>query len=281
MMNESKVAGNGSEILEKMGRNLLLFQRIEFVLKAIVELGQTTVSSEESGITAAPSSSFAKQSLGLLKAWFAEKHCGEKVNTGDPKHEDDEAIVALGFNLGNNGLPDRLSEAVSERNHFVHHFLTDYRLASEEGRAKALADLDHMHERWAPLLKELVQLHERLREGFLAMFDFLRSPEGFNELRRPRVHETDLVKGLVRLGTEIADREGWTSLGAAIRHAKLQVRKEDLDDLKLKSATELVAASGLFDIKVESAIEGRGRVFYRLLEEDQQMRLDRPRTYVL
>lgn len=98
---------------------------------------------------------------------------------------------------------------------------------------------------------------------------FLQSHEGQRELMVPDIEQSGVVSGLIEVGSELEDSEGWIPLGAALKLVLSRKGVEVSDELErfeMKSPTELLAASRLFEIRAETAGIGGTRVFYRRAE---------------
>lgn len=246
-------------LLQKMGRNLLLFQKTEHVLKSLLELGSLSFSMDGWILP-----ELSNGTLGQSVTTFRENHLSGKG-------PDAIAIkkswrLSFGFSIDEPDLAEALQRLVSDRNQFVHHFPKEFSLETEEGRVSAVARLDEQHDQYHPLLSRLREYHRDLREDFRKLCDHLGSPAGRLSLFLPEVRESDLIKRLSSIAPSLSNHDGWSSLVAAcsaIQHESPSLISETLKIWEIKSVDKLMMASKLFDLKAEPTPMGGTRILYR------------------
>lgn len=257
------------ELLLKVGRNLILFQKIEHVLKGLVTLGAITTSPGRSN-TADP---VLKRSLGLVAAAFIQRHLGDAIP--EPELKDDEITIHTSFRIEGpiaTDLSGMLLRAIPDRNRLAHHLVVDFDFYDVDGRSAAVAWLDRSFSDHSPLLTTLIDHHRSLRQGFNLLVSFLQSNEGKNEFFLPEIQAAPVVQELVRAATSAGGTNGWTYLAEAARSLSRSDVQQTLGRFGMKSLTELLAASRYFELRAEETPSGGTRMQIRLVTtSDQQL----------
>jgi hypothetical protein len=249
------------ELLQKIGRNLILFQKIEHVLKGLVALGAFNASS--SG-TVKPADPVLKQSLGLVAAAFIQRHLVDWM--AEPEVNEDDVVIHTSFRIDGptaSELSAMLLKAIPDRNCLAHHLVVDFDVYDGEGRSAAVAWLDKSFHDHSPLLATLVDHHQSFRLAFRQILSFLQSKEGINELFLPDIQEAPVVQELVRAAAKPSSADGWTYLVEAARSISGTEVRQTLGRFGMKSLTELLAASRLFELRAEETPSGGTRMMIR------------------
>lgn len=262
---ETNAKGNGlptnEELLQKIGRNLILFQKIEHVLKGLVALGALRTSSSA---TAKPADPVLKQSLGLVAAAFIQRHLGDWMT--EPEVKEDEIAVFTSFRIdgpSSSELSELLLRAIPDRNLLAHLLIVDFDLSDREGQSAAVAWLDSSFDEHSRLLATLIDHHRALREGFNLIASFLQSKEGMNEFFLPDIQEAAVVQQLAKSVARPGTTDGWTYLAEAARAISGTEVQQALGRFGMKSLTELLAASRLFELRAEETPSGGTRMMIR------------------
>lgn len=254
---ETNVRASHDLILQKMGRNLLLFQKTEHVMKSLLELGRISLSESAPEVR-----KVSTQTLGQVANIFKESHLGDK---GPPATNGSDMLFA--FTLEAPDLHEALERMTSDRNWFVHQFSSEFKLDTVENLDAAAIRLDEHHDKYQPLLSRLRDHHRDIREQYKTMIEFLRSKEGKFALF-PELRESPLLQRLISIGSSFANEEGWSSLAGAcaeIRKDDPSLIEEALRSWETKSVNELMVASQLFELKAEPTVMGGTRILYRVL----------------
>ena len=257
--------GNGlptkDQLLQKIGRNLILFQKIEHALKGLVALGALSTSS--SG-TVKPADPVLKQSLGLVAAAFIQRHLGDWM--AEPEVKEDAVVIHTSFRIDGPGASDlskMLMRAIPDRNRLAHLLIVDFDLSEGEGRSAAVAWLDSSFDEHSRLLANLVENHRALQQGFNLIVSFLQSKEGINEFFLPDFQEAPVVQELAKAVAKPGAADGWTYLAEAARSISGAEVQQTLGRFGMKSLTELLAASRLFELRADETPSGGTRMLIR------------------
>jgi hypothetical protein len=249
------------ELLHKIGRNLILFQKIEHVLKGLVALGAFTASSSGNVKSADP---VLKQSLGLVAAAFIQRHLGDSM--AEPEVKENAVVIHTTFRVEGpsaSELSEMLLRAIPDRNRLAHLLIVDFDLSEGEGRSAAVAWLDSSFDEHSRLLANLGEHHRALRQGFNLIVSFLQSKEGVNEFFPPDIQEAPVVQQLAKAAAKPGTADGWTYLAEMARTISGTEIQQTLARFGMKSLTELLAASRLFELRAEETRSGGTRMMIR------------------
>lgn len=250
-----------------MGRNLLVYQRIEHVLKDLLFLaGLTASSADPPDHEARMRGKLQRRTLGCLSAALsslpsASDRCGAGPGQGDA------TVVYFGYEMSDPaGVAAELALLVAARNRLVHGFLHSTDLSTPQARLAAAESLDGDYGSASRLLDRLLAKGRRVRRGLLEALSFLESPAGLAELMVPELRASDLTLRLAAAASELRDPDGWASL----RHACRRIREDipclvdgELRRLGMASVTELLLASRAFEVRPQPSEGGGSRILYR------------------
>jgi len=262
------------EVLRKIGRNLLMFQHAEQLLKGLMALGSITVSSDKPPAQFEELAvAFRKMTMGQLANLFVEKHCVEKEDPFPPLPEDSVVCqVAVHYTLGTGGSDfdarkDAFAAMVAERNELVHHLFQKVDRNSLESCRQIAIDLDQQREKVLPEIRRLQEDCKNTHREIFEMLAFIASDEGMAILFLPELQQCPLIQELAAIADQTSDSGQWTSLSSAASRVASCNRAEIpalLTRFRQKHLTGLLAASQLFDINLEPTESGHHRVLYRV-----------------
>jgi hypothetical protein len=269
------------EVLRRVGRNLVIFQQVELVLKFLTTHARFH----------APASQFAerfgkhaesirKKSMGDLASKLVDTVL--QADVGDVTPEDaDEAWFGFRFTIETDAETiarheRELKELIDRRNELVHHFLPRWQDVVAGGADAALAWLDAQRESAVALLDRLqgwARTVETARKGHAAL---LTSDAGQRQLALAILRSSRLVLMLGQIAMATPRADGWTPLSRAGQLIKRDA-PDELEDLgqrfgqpKLKG---VLAATELFDVAEEPTPGGGTRTIYRI---NERWRLESP-----
>jgi hypothetical protein len=267
------------DVLRKIGRNLLIFQQAEFLVKKLHFIGSYSVHFEESAESIEKRISICeKMTLGQVTNLLMGRHIeietqsaeSSSVAGQDPKSG--TSWFPFHFTLGGmDGYPEARRQAlttmVAERNELVHHFHENFDRNSFESCLQASFRLDEQRRR---ILPEIHQLQEDLKAVTACLkevLNLLDSPLGMEQLFLPEIQQCPLITNLAAIAAENPNPEDWIPVGPAIKRLQDFPREkisELVSQFGLKSLTHLLEASQQFDIHVEKVGKTSHRVLYRL-----------------
>ncbi len=266
------------KVLKKIGRNLLLFQQAEGLIKRLVTLGSLSTRAGESLKEFEQRASFChKMTMGQVANLYLER-----ISTPQPPVADSPCAatthphsgihsIAVKLQLEIGADPDERRQSfdrlVAQRNELVHQIFSRINPDSSES---CVGISDELDEQRRQILPEIQRLQQDLRDArsILQKLDkFLDVSELQSELCLPEIQQSPLIRNLASLAEKNPEPEDWTQLGEATKqlkgfpHEKIRVH---LDQFQQKSLTALLIASRLFEIRSEPSESGHDRMFYRL-----------------
>jgi hypothetical protein len=173
-----------NEVERKIGRNVLLFQRLEAVLKFMLTHGNH--SSYVSDIQAHHErklASIGKQSLGQLVGQFNANVLSSSGEIPNEPKELKDAWFSLNFKVTSDSsfradLEKSLGMVVAERNELIHHLLPRIDLTSTHGARAAIEYLDQQHEKALRTYSQLEVLATDLLDLRQTLAEYCASNEG-------------------------------------------------------------------------------------------------------
>lgn len=174
MENSDQLKASSDEALRRIGRNLLLFQHVELLLKFILARGsfRGTVSElkllAESGMKQED-----RRMMGELIKPLITGHLTPIDSAALLPPASDEPSISVNVTFEHNeeeraAFQRQLEELVAERNELVHHALTRFNLRSLEGCKAASEALQNQRDRIWPL-------REKLKSMLSSMVDALNA----------------------------------------------------------------------------------------------------------
>lgn len=251
-------------LLEKMGRNLILFQRIEHALKGLIALGSISNSSI-SGVRPAP---LQDKSLGLVAKDFVQSHLSStspEIPESDPA--DDEIILQSSFQIEGTAaqeIKDRIERAIPDRNRLAHSVIKEFDLSTEAGACDAITWLDESYAEHSRLLEILRDHHREVRASFQTIFSLLQSKQGMQKLFLPEIQQLPVVQLLFTKAPAPTSANAWGVVAEAVKDESRSEVQQALACFEMKSLSELMIASQLFELKAEETANGGTRMLYRL-----------------
>lgn len=268
-----------NEALKKIGRNLLLFQQAELLIKRLCFIGSHSARAGEAseGIETQTSIS-QKMTLGQVVNLFVDHHCAGKTSAPEvlPMAIPDVESQFHGFGIhftfgGTDGYPEArrqaLTRMVTERNELVHQLLPKIDRSSLESCLQMSVYLDEQRQAILPEIQQLQKNLKTVTAQLDFMLSYLKCPQGVEQLFLPEIQQSQLVTNLAAIAAEHPDPKAWTPLGVATKRLQ-DFPREKIDSLVkqfgLKSLTEFLTASERFDLQVEQLKGGSHRVLYRV-----------------
>jgi len=268
MEQDDEITAWVSKTHQLIGRNLLLFQSLEHLLKLV--LPRATVSiSPDTDIPSLKDQRYAEVetcTLGTLVNRFIDEVCdpNEPSSTDDSDGLQVTATVRLRFESseGRDVQIKRLKALVEGRNRLVHHFLPQIEADSIESWRSTHEGLEEQHREVLSEIETLRQVVEVMELSRAA----LKHPEFRRELAWGPVRE-QLIEALRIAAETSTDPNGWTPLRDAIRSepwVSSMAIPELLGSYDIRTVSAFLEASGGFEIRHEKDQKGKSRTFYRV-----------------
>jgi hypothetical protein len=260
------------KVFEKIGRNLLNFQKIEQLLKLLIANGRVSGHmSELNEIRERQVEAVHKQTMGNLVGKFVDNTLLSHEEFSQIPFEPKEPYFSFSFNVKVDadfyeGKKQALKSLVDDRNDLIHHLLPRFNPESIESCLETEHYLDQQREKLIPEYDFLKSLLIGLKEGIDQHADFLNSEEGIKQIELSFLQQSPLVTLLLNISIQQPRSDGWTLLGNAVRQLRTTL-PDEMGRLKTsygyKTVKELIHASEFFDIKEEITKKGGVRVLYR------------------
>ena len=262
-----------NEVLRKIGRNMMLFQQLEQLLKFIVANGKLSgYASELENIKDKQSASINKQTMGQLIGQYIENTNPDREEISSEPEEITEAYISFDFHVEAELIyyetkKEALAQLVSERNELVHHLLPKFETGSVKSCKMIEENLDDQSEKIRFEIKEMEAIAKALDDGRKTMADFFGSEEGKKQFNLSFLRQSRIVLLLGDIATQIKRPDGWVLMNIAGQLVK-QHAPEELALLKerhgCKSLKNLILKTEIFDVYEEETEKGGIRVLYRL-----------------
>jgi hypothetical protein len=260
------------EVLRRIGRNLLLFQHIEHLLKQLMASSRLegTMTSMTANLEERRAK-FHKQTLGQLAGQFVDDVLADAGERDAPENLE-EAWFSFGFTIQTDSAfveqhTAEMKAVVDARNDLIHHFLPRWSPASGDSTEAALAYLDEQRAKALPMRDRLQGFVKSLQDAATAHAQYMASPEGSRNLELMWLRHSRLVLMLGELATKTDRDDGWMVLSTACNVVRQQEPTELVDLHKRfghRTLKKLMQATELFDIEEEPTPRGGTRTVFRI-----------------
>ncbi len=264
-----------NEALRRIGRNIILFQDLERILKYLASVQHPSMPLSKAQATRERrADSIRTQTLGqvagdVVQALFADT---------DPESTTPDAITEpwLSFSFRIETDPavveewrKTLKELIDERNDLVHHLLSRWNFHDADSCRALAVRLDEQRLRIIREIEKYRAHAQAVKEMGMALQAFFDSEEGKRQFDLASLQQSRLVAMLASVATEHARPDGWTLLSVA--GSQLQrVIPEEFSRMKAQhgegSLHRLLIATELFHVRTEPTSNGGTRALYRLRE---------------
>jgi len=250
-----------------MGRNLLLNQQVEHLLKAILGLARIEGTSADAAIRLeARHAALTTTSLGGLQRKFRNELLAPPEE--QPQNQEPADVsqpwfsTTFRFVLGpsdKEALEADLEALTAERNELAHHFLSRWQPGSVSSMTEASVHLDRQRERIIALHHRLKSMHGSMAETLQMAANFWASSEATAAIELMHLQSSRMIELLEEVAAAPKRVDGWTDLAYAAAIAQrlepdaLENRKARYGEQSLKA---LVLKSGLFEVAEEVLPQG-------------------------
>lgn len=261
------------DVLRKVGRNVVLFQQLERLLKFVIANSNLAgFSSDFRRLKQEQESKVHKQTLGTLVGQYSEISSPDSNAQSTEPEDLDEAFISFSFRIERDedcyeGQKEILAQLVSDRNDLIHHLLPRFDINSAESCETLSQELDQQAEKIRLEINNMQSTAEALYKGHEELGSYLQSEQCKNEIELAFIRQSRLVLILGDIATQISREDGWALISTAGHIIKQHV-PEELEIMKEKygynALMKLIQVSELFDLYEEVTPKGGSRILYRL-----------------
>ncbi len=269
---DEQLENTKNEVLRKIGRNLLLIQQVEHMLKYLIANGKVSgYASELPNIRHKQKAAIHKQTMGQLVGQFLSNAYSTGTDDSDVPDSITEPHFSFTFTIETDegsfeARKQALASIVAERNELIHHFLPRFNPGSLESSQEAEHYLDAQHDKLVPEITNLRSLVDALQNGRELLAEFLQSDEGKLHFEKSWLRQSRLVNLLQEFSVRAARADGWTLLNVAGQFLH-QYAPDEIANLKNKyghsTLKGVILATDLFEIYEEPSNKGGVRVLYK------------------
>ena len=259
-------------IEQKIGRNLLLLQKIEHLLKYIIQYYNIFGPINEiSEIVKQKENNLKTQTMGNLSSQYINQiNTTSKTNYVDVNFK--ESPFHLSFTIQHElnlvefeKKKTLLKEIVEERNYLVHHIVIDYDEDSHKSYINIDKKLDKQKDKILIGLNDLKSTAKLIHEFKIQLKTFIDSGKMEKEMYYLVLHnDSPLLIELSKISITKHRKDGWTSLALAGKCLRENV-PDEISQLKEKynhkTLKSLLDSENIFEIKVEKS---KNMVLFRL-----------------
>lgn len=247
------------EVLRKVGRNLLLNQELEHILKAILGCARIEGTATDAPIRLAKrqarlsTTSMGELQRQLRKELFAPEEDKPNAGPADPT----QIWISTSIRLESadiDALEAELDALTDERNALAHHFLDRWKPSSASAMEEVSSQLDAQRDKILSMRERLRSLHTTVIETLKTAVSFWHSSEGVAAMELAHLQGSRMIELLWQIAATPQRPDGWTDLSyaAGIAH---RLEPEAFEDRKARygehSVKALAIKSERFDVADE------------------------------
>ncbi|MPW35859.1 hypothetical protein [Vibrio sp. B1Z05] len=256
-------------VLQKVGRNVLLYQQLEGLLKALLSMGSISGKPNElEQLRKDKQRSIAKQTMGgVVQQYVGEILSieGEGTNT---THNEQEDYISISRTLEVSPkhfttIQQSLKKLVLERNELIHHFLPSFDPSSSENCINVAKELDAQSKYIRAEIFNTREMVNTLLDSAQTVTSLLKS-DAFEELFNQAHPNDPVIQKLVELAEST---KSWVLLSVAGSELTMH-HGEEFKRLKQssnhKTLKGIIESNSLFETRYEQTINTQKKVYYRL-----------------
>lgn len=260
------------EALHKIGRNVVLFQELESILKFLASMQHpSSPMSTAKAMRDERAESIRVKTLGQVAGLVVEELFAAPDSESTAPDEVTEPWFGFSFHIGSD--PDEvaanyktLKALIAERNDLVHHLLSRWNLQEADSCSALSVELDQQRARVTREIERYRAYANTVREMAREIQAFFDSDEGKRQFNVMYLQSSRLAILLTQIATTHAREDGWTLLSDAGTELSKMI-PEQFAKLKREhgegSLLRLVSAIDLFDVRAEPTSRGETRAVYR------------------
>jgi len=261
------------EVQRRVGRNVLLFQRIEYLLKYLnTHASFKGPASELAAVIETSAQAHHRKTMGELAGRLVDNFLAPTAEEDDPPDDIDEVWLGMRCSIEIDAeLLERhkaeMRALVDGRNELVHNFLSRLQPPPEGNVTEALDYLEAQREEGLRLMTRLEGWAYTVEAGLKQWAEYVASPEAQQQHELGFIRSTTLVGILGQIAMQTPRADGWMLLSTA-GHIIKRDTPEELQDLRKRfghsTLKGVLLASELFDVEEEPISGGATRTIYRI-----------------
>lgn len=272
MTDDPEVTAARDETLRKIGRNVVLFQQLENILKFLASAQHPSMPLSEAMRTRESRiAAIRVKTMGQVAGQVVE----ELFSSSDASSAPDEIVepwLAFSYRIESDSVElernrKALESLIKERNDLVHQLIQRWNLRDVESCRALSAELDDQRRRIIAEIERYRAYATSIQVAARELHAFIESEEGVRQLDAMFLQGSRLAMLLVQLANTHARADGWTLLSVAGTQLN-QLIPEEFAKLKREhgegSLHRLVAAIDLFEIASERTSNGGTRAIFRV-----------------
>lgn len=273
MTTDSSVAAVRDETLRKIGRNVVLFQELETVLKFLAAAQHPSMPlSQAQAERAERTESIRIRTLGQVAGQVVEELFAASHEESSAPAEINEPWVGFSFRLEGDPVENEknkvtLKALIDERNDLVHHLLSRWNPRDVDSCNAVCAELDEQRLRIVAEIERYRAFANTVREMAREMQEFFQSDDGKRHFDVMFLQSSRLAMSLVQIANTNARTDGWTLLSVAGAELSRLI-PDEFARLKREhgegSLHRLLTAIDLFEIASEDTPNGGTRAIFRV-----------------
>jgi hypothetical protein len=260
------------EALRRIGRNVVLFQELEGILKFLAAAQHPSMPlSKVKATREGRAESSRVRTLGQVAGQIVEELFTDSDGDSSAPAKITEPWLAFSFRITGDLAEveesrKSLKALIEERNDLVHHLLPRWNLRDADSCHALCAELDEQRRRIVIEIERYRAYANTLREAAVELQAFIDSHDGKRHFDALFLQNSRLAMLLAQIATTHAREDGWTLLSVAGSQLSSLI-PEEFAKLKREygegSLHKLLAAIDLFEIQSEHASNGGTRAIYR------------------
>jgi hypothetical protein len=275
MTTDTAINAARDETLRKIGRNVVLFQELESILKFLASAQHPSMPlSQAKALRVDRTESIRIRTLGQVAGQVVEELFAASHEESSAPAEITEPWVGFSFRLAGDPVENEknnmtLKALIDERNDLVHHLLSRWNPRDVESCRALSAELDEQRVRIIAEIDRYRAFANTVRELAKEMQEFFQSDDGKRHFDVMSLQSSRLAMSLVKIANTHARTDGWTLLSVAGAELSRLI-PDEFARLKREhgegSLHRLLTAIDLFDLATESVANGGTRVVFRVRE---------------
>ncbi len=264
------------EIYLKIGRNVILYQQLERLLKHIV--GNSGLSAPISQVKKLQDANRKKTNTSTMGNLV-----GRYIENIDPNSPDDEpseaevteAMLSYRFHLeldenSYEAKKQTLSRIVAGRNRLIHHTISEYDFKSFDSLQNLSKDLEQQEQEVRKEIDELKTISKNMIKVQTEYVNYLSSEEFKAHFELVWLRSSLIVTTLIDIANQLGNENGAVCLNIAGHLLEKHIPEEKAamkERYGYSSLKKLMLATGLFEIIEEPTNKGGLRISYKLIDD--------------